>query len=202
MDKSRNRTELAIRKKVLELAGGGSLESIRVTDVCKALGIGRSTFYQYYDSTYDVIQQIEDDFFEGWEPYNKVILSFPFDDRYFYEPHPGFVASYDFLRQNDEVIRALLISKSEPLFAEKLLRHQKKVFLGNAIAKGYISEEEPSRTFYLDFVHGGIFSLARDFALLGGKISSEEAALLSYRLMFAPFRIDKMRGTRSANNIG
>lgn len=49
----------------LELLKTTALNKVKVTDVVKMVGISRSTFYTYFDSVYDVIEQMERDIING-----------------------------------------------------------------------------------------------------------------------------------------
>lgn len=57
--------EARIREHLLELMKVMPIERIKVTSFSNEIGISRATFYQYYDSIYDVLQQIEDIYFES-----------------------------------------------------------------------------------------------------------------------------------------
>ena len=54
-----------ICSKLLDLMETQHYETIKVTDLVKYIGIGRSTFYSHFDSIYSVPQTIEDEFING-----------------------------------------------------------------------------------------------------------------------------------------
>ena len=56
------RTERQIWGALIALMEEKPLDKIKVTELTQRAGISRSTFYSYYDSVYDVLQDIEDDF--------------------------------------------------------------------------------------------------------------------------------------------
>jgi AcrR family transcriptional regulator len=58
-------TETIIIEKFLELMRQKSCFKIKVTELIKLANISRSSFYDYFDSIYDVIQSIEDNFILG-----------------------------------------------------------------------------------------------------------------------------------------
>ncbi|MDO4198425.1 MAG: TetR/AcrR family transcriptional regulator [Erysipelotrichaceae bacterium] len=59
-----NRAEKQICEAMIELMEEKPFESIRVTELAGKAGISRSSFYTHFDSIYDVLQLIEDDFLE------------------------------------------------------------------------------------------------------------------------------------------
>ncbi len=54
-----------IRSGLLAMMAERPIYKIKIKELCAFTGIGRSTFYVYYDSIYAVLQEIEDDFFEA-----------------------------------------------------------------------------------------------------------------------------------------
>ena len=55
----RGDVEDAIREKTLELMGSTPLHRIRVTRLCAAAGVNRSTFYDHFRDVYDVVESLE-----------------------------------------------------------------------------------------------------------------------------------------------
>lgn len=58
MDQRSIRTKDKIRKKLLELLKTDNIESISITDICKDIGINRKTFYRYYKSANDILEEL------------------------------------------------------------------------------------------------------------------------------------------------
>ncbi|MGN1155087.1 MAG: TetR/AcrR family transcriptional regulator, partial [Agathobacter sp.] len=56
-------TQVRIKETLLKMLEVKPIHQIQVKALAAELGIGRSTFYAYYDSVYDLLQEIEDDFF-------------------------------------------------------------------------------------------------------------------------------------------
>ena len=48
-----------IKKEILQMMREMPLEQIKVKKLCDRLSIGRSTFYVYFDSIYDAVEEIE-----------------------------------------------------------------------------------------------------------------------------------------------
>lgn len=64
----RKGTEAYICDKFLDLVENEPFYQIKVKQLVEYAGISRSTFYTYFDSIYDVVQKLEDDFLEGFYP--------------------------------------------------------------------------------------------------------------------------------------
>lgn len=57
-------TKRLIEETVLSLLQDKSIDTIKITEICKIADINRTTFYRYYDDVYDCINKIETEFFE------------------------------------------------------------------------------------------------------------------------------------------
>lgn len=58
-------TRKIIKETVLSLLQKESIDSITVTEVCKAADVNRTTFYRYYDDVYLCVDSIETDFLDN-----------------------------------------------------------------------------------------------------------------------------------------
>lgn len=56
------KTEQQICETLIDLMEETPFSKIKVTELTRRAGVSRSTFYSYYDSIFDVVQAIEDDF--------------------------------------------------------------------------------------------------------------------------------------------
>lgn len=56
-------TKRMVKESLLQLLRTKQLDSITVSELCKAAQINRATFYRHYDTLYDVLHEIEVDFF-------------------------------------------------------------------------------------------------------------------------------------------
>lgn len=58
-------TRKIIKETVLSLLQKESIDSITVTEICKAADVNRITFYRYYDDVYSCVDSIETDFLDN-----------------------------------------------------------------------------------------------------------------------------------------
>ncbi len=67
-DKKENRrvryTKMVLRDTLLDLLKTKPINRITVTDICQQADLNRGTFYNYYCDAYDLLSQIEDEFFD------------------------------------------------------------------------------------------------------------------------------------------
>ena len=80
------KTEMALEAALLKLMRGKSIEQITTTELCREAGINRNTFYLHYESTDDVLREIQEGYMERYielvKDYNyldnqkEIVLSF------------------------------------------------------------------------------------------------------------------------------
>lgn len=119
--------EQYICDKLLEMMEETPFSKITVKALCSYAKISRTSFYNYFDSIYSVIQKIEDDFFEGlvaedvWtrgnltNPSNKEIAE------------AILLSTAKYLYANLHLINTLTGVNGEPSFTARLIRRTRKV---------------------------------------------------------------------------
>ena len=100
-------TALRIREQLLELMKPKDIGQIKVPEIVTALSISRNTFYSYYESTYDVLQEIEDEHVAELRRINTRYKDLPLDNRYFHEPYPAMVEILHFMNSKRHISRIL-----------------------------------------------------------------------------------------------
>lgn len=61
------KTKKAIRKALIKLLSEKDLSNITITKIAQEADINRKTFYHYYDSVYQVIDEVEDDIVNSFD---------------------------------------------------------------------------------------------------------------------------------------
>ncbi len=56
-------TKMVIKQALLDLMKDKPINKIKVTEICTRADVGRGSFYAYYESAYDLMEQIEDEIF-------------------------------------------------------------------------------------------------------------------------------------------
>ena len=167
-----SRTEKKIRRTLIEMIEEMPINAIKVKDLVSRAHIGRSTFYIYYDSVYAVLQQIADEFIDGFAP--KILL----DDRYLYEPCPVLVKNANFLKQNLDMLHAFLGPHGDSAFQARMTAIIRENF--KAVTKGSPQSGIHYRMAQEFFV-GGQQNMIRFWISHCADMSAEEMAILTYR---------------------
>lgn len=58
-------TKMVLRESMLDLLKNKSLNQISITELCKAADVNRNTFYKHYNTTYEIIREMEDEIFNA-----------------------------------------------------------------------------------------------------------------------------------------
>jgi hypothetical protein len=162
-------TEKHICEKFLELMQEKSCFTIKVTELVKHANISRSAFYVYFDSIYDVIQKIEDDFFAG----SLFHISTIFQGS---EVDIGSITSVlSYYKQNKNIIGALCGPYGDPAFQQKLvyqmIKHLNRPEKGDTSGIAYAERKMTEQ-----FIFFGGWEVAKNWVLSDGEISLEDMA--------------------------
>ena len=181
-------TKSRIKEVILDLMKRKPIDRIKVTEIIEVLQVSRSTFYLYFDSVFDAVQEIEDDLIAGIEPIKKAIMSYPFLDQYFMEPHPGIIEILNYSKNNYDSLSTLFGMYGDSVFVHKCKKMIQQVFFEKAINEKYIKLNDEHGKFALVFMVGGHLELVFYWIKNGLEMSDDELAILVYRMMFGAWR--------------
>ena len=164
----RTLTKRLIREAMLELLKKESIQNISVSELCQCAGINRTTFYNHYDGTYEVLAEIEENFLaelSGGEDSNG---------------KGGNLAQHiealcTRLQQNAEVAILLLNNNVDPQFSQKLLSGQGLGGVWQQLGSGYTAEE---RELLADFLRGGAYAMVCRWLVGGCRQTPRQVAAL------------------------
>jgi AcrR family transcriptional regulator len=179
-------TKQKIQTQLSSMMESSDLHTIKVNRLTDALGIGRGTFYMYYDSIYSVLQEIEDKFFDELSKKTRsTFYRHPLNNRYNHEPHPAILHAFCFLQQHSYLCRVLWgphgclsfqtrckkIVRDEffPIFMSGVLQHD--------LSDDYLELKIKS------FVTGHC-ELVTQWLLCHNNLAAEKVAILAYQMMF------------------
>lgn len=105
-----------------------SWDKVTVKEIYNGAGITRGTFYQYFSSIYDLMEQIQAPLLEELaaayqntvEPETPLITPSTFEEKFNSEPPAQLLVWFHFCRKHRRRIRVLLSSNSDPYFIVKL----------------------------------------------------------------------------------
>lgn len=164
----RTLTKRLIREALLELLKKEPIQNISVSTLCQTAGINRTTFYNHYDGTYEVLAEIEENFLTQ--------LSGGDDPR----AQSGGLAQHietlcTRLQQNAEVSILLLNNNVDPQFSQKLLSGQGLSGVWQQLGSGYSVEE---RELLADFLRGGAYAMVCRWLVGGCRQTPKQIAAL------------------------
>lgn len=134
-DRRSLRSQRLLRRALAEeLAESGDLARVTVAGLTERAGLTRRTFYSHYRDIPDFIERVEESVLDEVRTHIDAIVAAHLEDLYAHidaaEPASGSVELLTYLKDNGELIGALLGPGGDPAFIEKLL----------VLARGVVSE--------------------------------------------------------------
>jgi len=153
--KAKRDTEQLIQKTLLDMMENKSFFSIKVVELAEKAGISRGLFYIYFDSIYDVLQKIEDDYIKGLPGEQRVLNGI----RNRAEEDDGSLGefkrkSYQFALDNMRVYRLLSGPNGDPSFYHKLKNRVIRV-TQEAVGEGATKKDDNYKKLAAAFLAGG-----------------------------------------------
>lgn len=115
-NRSVRNTKRKLKDGLMQLLNEKSITQISVRELTELVDINRGTFYFHYNDIYDMLHQIEDDFFEQF----KQVIDRDIETRR--EDFPYIRDIFAFIRENSNMVRILLGKNSDVEFVIRLKR--------------------------------------------------------------------------------
>ena len=164
----RTLTKRFIREAMLELLKTKSIQKISVRELCDAAGINRTTFYNHYDGTYEVLAEIEEHFLAQLSAADTISNSEAGLERHI-------EALCQKLKQNADTALLLLTNNADPAFSSKLLKTQGCNEIWQKAGSAYSDDETE---LLAEFVSGGAYSMVCRWLENGCRQSPKQIASL------------------------
>ncbi len=165
------KTKRAIREATLRLLSQKALEEISITELAEEAQINRKTFYNYYQSLSDVVEEIENDTVEKFVSAIKAKNCCNDENLDFYQL---FLCITEAVRDNMEFFGYLLnISKNSRLIVKIETRLRER---GMAYFAKYLEVEEDVIALVMDYVVSGMCSVYRRWFQSGKKADVDKIA--------------------------
>jgi AcrR family transcriptional regulator len=177
-------TKHKIQTQLLSMMETSDLHTIKVSRLTDVLGIGRGTFYMYYDSIYDVLQEIEDKFFAELQEVGSDFYTLPFNSRYNHEPHPDILQALQFLHKNDYLCRLLWGPHGCASFQARCKKMIRKRFFPKVLQ--HELSDNYSELKITSFV-AGHSELVTHWLSCYSDLAAEQVAVLVHQMMFSIF---------------
>lgn len=181
-------TRLIIMERVLETLETTPIDQIQVTELSRSIYISRGTFYLYFDSVADVVDQAQNeffhDFYEAVDPY----VFLPFDDRYFDEPYPFLLAGNRFAKNHKLYYQSLFGPNGNAVFKRDARASIRQFTFDRAVEQRYIVIDERYHNVAAEYMVTGYLQGLIPTVTQEDDLSDTEKAVFIYRLLFAPYR--------------
>ncbi|MBR3309834.1 MAG: TetR/AcrR family transcriptional regulator [Lachnospiraceae bacterium] len=122
-DVNKQNTIEHIKKTFLSLYAKNGIDSITVSDLCKASGIAKSTFYLYYEDKYAVLESIENHVLNDLKEISGELVDVYEEGIKSGTPDVALVESVSYIAKNTELFKILLGPHSNPQFSYKWKRN-------------------------------------------------------------------------------
>lgn len=142
-------TKRLLKNALIEmLEEGVPIGKVYIRDLCNRAEINRSTFYKYYGSQYDLLEETESDFIHHLSVHLEGAIA---DSSVFY-------SLCKYLDENLKLARVLINNNADAKFAEKIFRlpvllENYKILFGHRFDRNEL--EYP----YIFFTHGGFYMI-------------------------------------------
>ena len=167
LNRSSEKTKRIIRNVFAELTKENrDLNKITVSELVRRADINRSTFYNHYDSIYDVAEELESEIIEVLFKDSKKLTSKEDIFKYLDDV-------IDYLKKNEDMYKLLLVSDAPQLFLKKLnYSISEKIF--NSINNNSNFKTSVALNFEVSFFTDGIINQVLKYFTNASKYSLDE----------------------------
>lgn len=173
--------EQFICQKLLDMMEERPYDRIKVTELVKYAGIGRSTFYSHFDSIYAVVQKIEDDFLVGL-PDEITCTRETVNDR---RTRLGY---FNHLKDNKRVYRILNGPNRDPSFRIRLMNRTRRILLTHVASPTKTPHEAAEQRILCEFLQGGYEHMITWWLEHADEFSAHEMVVLTETLSNCLYR--------------
>lgn len=164
-------TENLICSKFLDLMEKKAFYKIKVKELAEYAGMARCTFYTYFDSTYDVIQKLEDDFLFGLNQAVEATYTCDNTDPILEYFNPCF----DYIKTNLRIFRILSSPNGDAAFQSRLIKQSRKSIVRHLESHGYKIDGNISQyNLTATYVASGTFDAIKYWANNEEKFSKQD----------------------------
>nr|WP_306290186.1 TetR/AcrR family transcriptional regulator [Pseudoflavonifractor phocaeensis] len=170
-----------IRESFLQLLSDKKLEAITVKDICGRANVSRGIFYIYYDSKYELLEEIERHLTDGFIEIMLELRSagiYEFRDSVRHSNNVYFEKYFRYIRANETEFRALLCSKYQNGFSSRFARAIMKTRLETFRLWNYPTINSPVEMYREEVLSSLYVSLFTSWLNNGMNLSEMEMARL------------------------
>lgn len=178
-DRRIRKTEKQLREGLLELLKKKKIQDITVQELVDEVDINRSTFYLHYKDIYDLLEQIEQDYFAD---FNDFIESHKFKKGSGLISNgkivDTFIDYFEFLKDHKDLITVLIGYNGDPTFSRHQLKKLTQTISNWIYVDIGISKSQKSEDVFEYCMYGSI-GLVRKWVINGYEESPESIGKLA-----------------------
>lgn len=177
-EKKRQQTRDKMKTALIRLCTKKSYSQITVNDICQEAGVYRSTFYRYYDSTDEMLREIERDYLKNLRALVPTIISIPYSDtsEMFKKYRTELVKDLKYHQAHREEAHFLLSPDGDYYFARMLYDSVEKVCTENMKKQGINVNRD--QQYQITFFIEGYFGVIKRWVRLQDCSAEHEADLI------------------------
>ncbi|MGN0153393.1 MAG: TetR/AcrR family transcriptional regulator [Lachnospiraceae bacterium] len=172
-DRRIRKTKQALKEGLLQLMTEKRLKDISVSELTEKVDLNRGTFYLHYKDIFDLLEQIEEEFFEE---FSAIMNSYPTGSLQG-SPLPLLEDIFAFLGKNSNLCTVIFSSNGNPRFINRLksmIREQCFDHWNILFNK----DKTPIFEYYYSYMLGGCISLVESWMKNGLEETPHEMAVL------------------------
>ena len=162
---------------LLDLMEERPFEEIPVTEITRQAGVSRTIFYRYFDSVYDVLQKIEDDYLEGLPTEGDAVDVLSETSRPSGADGPFRTTDYaQYIADHLHMYRVLIGPNGEPSFESRL--HNRIYRISLQTIRLRIGENRPEAEPMAEYLASALNGAIRWWAMHEDEVDTESMSLL------------------------
>lgn len=166
-------TKRLLRTSLISLLKANSIHKISIRELCENAGINRSTFYKYYGSQYDLLEDIEEEMIVYIE--ENIVDYKILDIRRGVEQ---ITALFNYFEENAELVRLLVNNNVDPDFPQRVINlPQIRSLVDIQLGSKYTASQAE---YIFTFIVNGGFAMLRNWINKDDREPSQELASLMF----------------------
>lgn len=173
-----------IRETTLDMMEERPFYKIKVSDLTNTAHIGRSTFYLHYDSIYDVVEEIENDFIRGLQEESASMSAYADSSPEDYAQAALQIEMMNaaYIREHARTFRLLTGPNGDPSFNHKLVKRTRE-YLDQYIRRtGSGTRQDRYYNLLSEFMINGNLAFQRCITAHPEMYSDDEIAIMHRRI--------------------
>lgn len=167
-DRRVTKTRRAIRAAFVALMAEKDLDKITIKEIAERADVDRKTVYNYYDSVYAILDELENELVRNFEEKTKE-LDYGVED-----PLEFFTVLTDLLNENIELYIQLMTIKTNAGFSQKIFEYLREKIESSLLSSGVVEPRKAELA--TEFITAGMFFSYRAWFQSNREIPLEEVS--------------------------